>query len=174
MTDVKLSSKESIMLQCYATSCFIAELKNNNFEETYLKTMSFEDKTVEYIMKKSGLGNPGYYLLALYGILVLPKEADKSYTQHIKKIDKQIDQMNLTIDDGYNKKGQHCRHIKNSISHGHSEFLDPDMVFFDEDKETGEKYRLEIPREKMGELLRVMVLELQVYFNTLLSKKVKI
>lgn len=123
----QITEKESLLLQCLATTSFMAELNNDNFlSSDYFEKMKFGNEDIKQILKQSGMGNPAALQMMLYALLVIPKEVLSSNDYHrleaeMQSINSKIDQIVETESISYYEKDKdkidYLYHMRNAIAH---------------------------------------------------------
>ena len=103
-----------------------------------------------------GVDNQGCALMALYGMLVIPKELLKDkYKDEYDAINTWLASVLLDIQSTYTKSPKdYLRHIRNSVAHARVSF-DPNstITFEDEDKRNGLTFCAKLPLVLLGSLL---------------------
>ena len=70
-----LSQEDNLVIQSYLTIALLAELHNNNLlESPFFGKMTFGAPWVKKLLREVGIDNQGCAIIALYAMLVLPRE----------------------------------------------------------------------------------------------------
>ena len=130
--DMNINEKQSLLLQIFSTTRLISALNNSKFidSECYNRLINENhiDKTDDYVIRKSGIGNPACLLMMLYALIVIPKEIlNELDVFDVNKINCIIEHNELVFqkrssyekDEVYKKKHNcemnYIRHIRNGV-----------------------------------------------------------
>lgn len=87
-----ITQEDNLLIQSYITVSFLLELKNLDFlNSDYYKNAEFQDKYVQESITTIGIDNQGSMLMALYAMLVIPKEKIKS------RFESEFDKLNEVV-----------------------------------------------------------------------------
>lgn len=77
--DIVYGNKDNLLIYSYFTTAFLTELHALDFlESEYYRTAKFQDKFLHEIFPKWGrIENPGMLMMALYAMLVIPRQLIK-------------------------------------------------------------------------------------------------
>ncbi|WP_198335617.1 HEPN family nuclease [Psychrobacter celer] len=156
------SQEDNLLIQSYMTIGFLFELKRLNFlDSAYYKNSDFDDKFLQKTLPNIGIDNQGTLLIALYTMLVIPKELiEEKYTNDFKNLNDFIQSITLNAESTYkrdkdeqgNPNINYVRHIRNSVSHAKVEFTPTNEVVFKDDY-NNQTCTITISLEKIGTLL---------------------
>lgn len=177
----KISEKESLLLQCLAITCFLAELSNNDFlGSDYFNNLTFANEACKEILIKSGLGNPATMQMMLYALLVVPKEILSGteyieFEDHSKKINplmaSLVEEETFSTYDNENSKEKinYIRHIRNSLAHSKCKFTVENYknyVFFTDSGKNSKQCSIKIECYKVGKVLMELQKLIMEYYNS--------
>lgn len=153
------TQEQNLLFQSYFTVSLLVELKNNDLlNSQYFERMTFGAPWIKEELRKIGVDNQGSAMMALYAMLVLPREIiNQIYSSEYDKIDAFLakhTQNTITNYSSDSSSVRYLRHIRNAVSHARVEFRPSDAVIFkDENHRTGENFSTELPLRYLGELL---------------------
>lgn len=154
-----LKQEDDLLLQSYMTWSLLVELHNHDFiNSNYFKEMNFGARWIQESLPKVGIDNQGFAMIALYSMLVIPKEVvQKPYSAEYEKVQQFLKTHVRNTTSNYIKdkpKINFIRHIRNAVAHTNVEFKPCDAIIFnDRNSRTGEIFRCELPLDKLGHLL---------------------
>lgn len=117
--------------------------------------MQFSSPFIKNKLLKIGIDNQGSALIALYVMLVIPKEIIfKRYTREYEDIRTFLESHTENTSSSYNSdnpKIDFLRHIRNAVAHSRIEFRPKEVIIFlDANERTGEKFKTELPLAQFG------------------------
>jgi len=166
-----MTHADNLILQAYYTTILINELANNKFMESdFYRDMTFGQPVIKEELKKIGLDNQGSALMALYAMLVIPREIleekkypaereslkEEKYRAEYKKLNYFLKDVVTNTVTNYPKdspKVNFIEHIRNSVAHARVEFESNDYVLFrDQGKRDGKdcKFETRLPLKFLG------------------------
>lgn len=152
------NQEENLIVQSYLAILLFQELKRNNFiDSIFFSEMQFQNSSFkDFIKRHNEIDNQGVGLLALYAMLVVPKELIGT------KFENDYDQINdfligITQNTQTNYRNDRSkinflRHIRNAVAHARVSFREKDVIIF-EDSNSRENFYTELPLKDMGEFL---------------------
>lgn len=155
-----LTQEDNLLFQSYFTFVLLVELNNNKFLQTQsFRDMKFGSPWIKEKLTDIGIDNQGCLLIALYVMLVIPRELiSKKYSNEYNGIRKFLEshaQNTSTTYKGDSPTIDYLRHIRNSVAHSRVSFRPNDVVIFeDKNARTGEAFRTEVPLQNVGELIQ--------------------
>jgi hypothetical protein len=173
----KITPEQDLLFQSYFTVSLLAELKNNKFIESgYFQGMTFGAPWIKNELRKIDVDNQGCALMALYAMLVLPKEIiQQSYASDYEKINdflKTHTQNTVTTYSTDASSVNYIRHIRNAVAHVRVEFRPNDAVVFkDVDLHSNAKFSTELPLKFLGELIHQLQMVHIAYIRDLQKAK---
>ena len=131
----QLNQEDNFLFQSYFTFVLLKELTTANFlKSDYFKAMRFGSPWIKDELKNIGIGNLGCILIALYTMLVVPKQF--LYTKYSTEYDEiqgflrtHTQNTVKTYDEDINDI-DFLRHIRNSVAHVRVEFRPKDVIIF--------------------------------------------
>lgn len=148
------------MIYSYFTMAFLMELHALDFPESeYCRTAKFQDKFLHEIFPKWGrIENPGMLMMALYAMLVIPRQLIKdAFPTEFSEINPLIDTIQTNASSSYKtdkEKIDYIRHIRNTVAHANADFSIGNFVIFrDEDPRSRSKCKIKIPLADVGQLM---------------------
>ena len=155
-----LTQKDNLLFQSYFTFVLLAELRNSDFlKSEFFREMDFGSPWIKEELTKIGIDNQGCALIALYVMLVIPRElifdnCSNEYDgirvfleSHTQNTSTTYRRDSPTID--------FLRHVRNSVAHARVSFRPNDVIIFsDENDWTGEAFASELPLQYLGELIQ--------------------
>ncbi|MBO1064027.1 MULTISPECIES: HEPN family nuclease [Nostocales] len=151
-----ITHADNLILQAYYTTVLIVELKNNEFMESgFYQNMTFGQPVIKEELKKIGVDNQGSALMALYAMLVIPREIlyDNYSAEYVKLNDflNEVVTNTVTSYPSDSLKVDFIRHIRNSVAHAQVEFEPNDYVLFqDRDDRRGYEFETRLPLKSFG------------------------
>ncbi|SNT69542.1 HEPN family nuclease [Psychrobacter sp. LV10R520-6] len=125
-----ITQEDNLLIQSYITVSFLLELKNLDFlNSDYYKNAEFQDKYVQESITTIGIDNQGSMLMALYAMLVIPKEKIKSRFE--SEFDKLNEVVNTIKNDAKTESDyttdsegiDYVSHIRNAVAHAKVSFI---------------------------------------------------
>ena len=156
-----LTQEQNLVIQTYLSFCLTVELKNNEFfTSEYFQNMNFDDPWVKKYLKEIGIDNRGTLLMALYAMLVVPKElVGKAYELDYSAINDWIALQASNTKTTYAKdttQVDHIRHLRNATAHASIEVESNSVVRIKDRSlrvKQDEQFSTDFPLSKIGELL---------------------
>ena len=156
MKDVTISEEDNLIIQSYYTVCLLNALGDKFTENTYFQDLEFNNDSIKEGLKHVTVQNQGSALMALYAMLIIPKELiGKKYHIEYERINDFLNKECFDINTTYKndkKKINFLRHLRNAVAHANISF-DPNnyMKFYDKNKK--EEFNAKLSLSKMGKLL---------------------
>jgi len=154
-----LSRDDNLILQTWYTIILIKELWRSGFiNSRFFDSMPFEFPFIKEEIKKINVDNQGSALMALYAMLVVPKEILKDrYSDEYEELNTFLENVTNETYSDYPEDSQGVnffRHIRNAVAHASVEF-EPDKFVTFSDTNTRKNYRFEtkLPLVKLGEFI---------------------
>ncbi|MDL1988977.1 MAG: hypothetical protein LWX08_15305 [Deltaproteobacteria bacterium] len=168
---MEYTQDDNLLIQCYFTTAFLTELKNNNFlDSEYYKNANFEDNFVKKNLPKVGIDNQGTLLIFLYTMLVVPKQLiGQDFPNEFAELNIKVDQIKSDINSTYlqdSEKIDYIRHIRNAVAHARLTFIPNEAVTFTDENNRREKCTITIPLNNVG----LFLTELQKVFMKYIEK----
>lgn len=159
--EIKLKPEQQFPFQAYFTIELLSELQQNLFlSSPYFKEMKFQDEFVKRHLPDIGIGNLGFLVMALYGILVLPWERTRRpYREKYECVNRFLtcvvrDSFSSYRDD--NERIHFAYHLRNALAHARIEFIDEEYFKFS-DVRGNEKFSAQLSMKDAGILLRMLM-----------------
>ncbi len=155
-----LTQKDNLLFQSYFTFVLLVELRNNNFlGSECFGEMSFGSPWIKEELTKIGVDNQGCALIALYVMLVIPREMiSDTYSQQYDAIRRFLKIHTQNTSTTYKKDSPEInflRHIRNAVSHASVSFRPNDVIVFtDSNARTGERFETELSLQYLGEFIQ--------------------
>jgi hypothetical protein len=149
-----ISQEANLILQSYITISLISELRNNGFlESEFFGQMKFGSPWIKDALMKIGADNQGSALMALYAMLVIPRQLIfEEYPEKVEAIQNFLRsnaQNTKTTYKSDTPKIDFLRHIRNAVSHSRVSFREKDVViFYDQYKD--QEFSTELPLRYFG------------------------
>jgi hypothetical protein len=158
--DSEISQQDDLVIQSYATIVLLAELVNNNLlGSSYFGKMTFGAPWIKEVLPTIGIDNQGCAVIALYAMLVLPREiVGQAYSSEYDAINSFLrnhTQHTSTTYQSDNPVIDYIRHIRNAVSHARIEFRPGDVIIF-EDIRGNESFSTELPLMYLGQLVSLL------------------
>lgn len=151
-----ITQADNLILQAYYTTSLIAELKNNHFVESdFFQNMAFGQPAIKEGLKEIGVDNQGSALMALYAMLVIPREILKEkYGSEYAALNDFLKGVVTNTATNYPNDSPNInflRHIRNSVAHAQVEFEPNSYVLFrDKDERCGFQFETRLPLDSLG------------------------
>ncbi len=161
IVQVPFSSDENLVIQSYITFSLLAELHNNKLlESTYFEEMTFGVEWFKTELRSIGVDNQGCAMMALYSMLVLPREiVQSSFAAQYDDIQKFLEQHCMNTVTNYSRdksKVSYIGHIRNAVAHARVKFRPNECVIFSDASPKGETFTTELPLTKLGEFITLL------------------
>jgi hypothetical protein len=178
----EINQEDDILIQSFLTIELLAELHNNKFlNSEYFNKLNIQDMNVKTILPQIGIDNQGFLLMALYALLVIPKQfLEKKFPDDFEALKKFILSIQVASQSTYKDEERienidFVRHIRNAVAHGRVKFTpEISVTFSDKDfnKRREVKYSCEItiPTNQIGHLIS----KLQIIFLKYIEQKNKL
>jgi HEPN pEK499 p136 len=163
-----ITQEDNLILQTYYTFILLMELgdeKNNFLNSDYYNRMQL-DLAVRQGLNEITVQNQGSLLMALYAMLVIPKELlEKEYKNEYKGINTFLRGHIAETITSYPKEDEtdlssidFVRHIRNSVSHARVSFEPHQFIMFidrrvDQNGDLKAEFSTKLPLAKVGEFL---------------------
>ena len=160
-----LTQEDNLLFQSYFTFVLLVELRNHDFQNSeYFENMRFGSPWIQKEISNIGIDNQGCALIALYVMLVIPRELiSKKYPNEYSDIGDFLKHNTTHTSTNYPEdipNIDYLRHIRNSVTHGRVSFKPKHSIIF-EDERDGKKntkytFRTELPLIRVGALLQML------------------
>ena len=154
-----LTQEQNLLFQSYFTVSLLVELKNNSLlDSAYYEGITFGAPWIKEELRSIGIDNQGCAMMALYAMLVLPREIiQQAYSSEYDDINNFLQSIMQNTTTKYRSDSSginFLRHIRNAVAHARVEFSPNDVVtFFDENSRTNENFSSELPLTQLGEFI---------------------
>ena len=154
-----INQADNLILQAYYTTNLIVELKNNKFlKSDFFQGMTFGQPAIKEELKIVDVDNQGSALMALYAMLVIPKEILKEqYSAEYAALNEflQLVVTNTVTNYPHDSPSiNFVHHIRNSVAHARVEFVENDYVLFrDKNKDRHWQFETRLPLNFLGEFI---------------------
>ena len=154
-----LNQADNLILQAYYTTALIAELKNHKFiESDFFKGMTFGLPAIKEGLTEIGVGNRGSALMALYAMLVIPREfLEEQYSAEYTALNEYLQRVVTVIENSYpldSPSNNFVNHIRNSVAHARVEFVENNYILFcDKNKSGSRQFKARLPLTFLGEFI---------------------
>lgn len=158
-----LTQEQNLIFQSYFSTAFLLELKNNDFlDSDFFKSMKFGSPWIKDEIEKIGIDNQGSLLMALYSMLVIPRQLiQDKFKDEYDEINKYLDTVTKNTHTDYQSDSpsvNYLQHIRNAVAHSHVSFNPSISVTFADERKnynTNQKDRFstELPLRSFGEFL---------------------
>jgi hypothetical protein len=165
-----INQADNLILQSYYTTILLAELKDKKFVKSdYFQDMSFHQPVIKEALRTIDVDNQGSALMALYAMLVIPKEIlREKYASEYNKINEFLTARVTNTETTYPKDSPNIDflwHIRNSVAHARVEFAPNDYILFRDKDRNRNRFETRLPLRFFGEL----ILKLQVIHDYYVS-----
>lgn len=156
----QLNQEENLLFQSYFTFALLTELTSANFlKSDYFKAMSFGSPWIKDELENIGIDNQGCALIALYTMLVVPRQLlnSKYSTEYdgIRGFLRTHTQNTTTTYKEDTPDIDFLRHIRNSVAHARVEFRPDDVIIFSDSNSSATKmFKTELPLKHLGKFLQ--------------------
>lgn len=157
---IELTQKDDLVLQSYIIISLLSELQSNNLlSSEYFEGMTFGMPWIKEELKSSGsIGNRGCVLIALYAMLVIPREiVESQFSAEYTEIGDFLSnhaQNTITNYRSDSSTPQYLRHIRNAVAHARVSFQSNGAVLFtDENRRSNESFSTELSFQNLNELV---------------------
>ena len=154
----RLTQKENLLFQSYYTFSLLTELHNNRLlESEYHNGMVFGVPQIKEDLRSIGIDNQGCVLMALYVMLVIPKEiVQQKYSLEYDSISEFLQTHTQNTSTTYRSDTptvRYLRHIRNAVTHARVEFRPYDVIIFSDANSNKESFSTELPLSHLGEFV---------------------
>lgn len=152
-----ITQEDNLVLQSYATLSLLAELHNNKLlDSAFFEGMTFGAPWVKEQLRTIGVDNQGCAMIALYAMLVLPREVvQEAHATEYDAINVWLATNTQNTTTNYqsdNTTVNFIRHIRNAVSHARVAFRPNDVIIFeDENTRRHQSFSTELPLQHLGE-----------------------
>ena len=165
-----LSQSQNLVLQSYFTVSFLGELISNDFlASDYFNNMKFRAPWLKDQLRVIGIDNQGSALMALYAMLVIPRETIfDELSEEYGKVNRFLAEKTINTQSTYAYKSDipdYLRHIRNAVSHASIQFLPNNLVIFNDKDKKGNTFHTELPLIHFGDLINQLQLIHLVYIS---------
>jgi hypothetical protein len=170
-----IEQKDDLLLQSSIMYALLAELHNDRFVTSdYFEKMNFSEPWFKTRLQKNGVGNKGFVMIALYSLLVLPKEVilniDPTEYENIREF---VKKHARNITSTYKSDIQNVdfiRHIRNAVAHANVALGPNDVIIFSDknprNSNSIEEFKCELPIDKLIDLLPKLQSIIFKYINS--------
>jgi len=164
-----ITQEDNLILQSYYMVVLLKELGSNNFfGSDYFTGMNFDSLPVKEGLRQVGIDNQGSALMALYAMLVIPKELiQKTYPNEYENINSFLRRYTVNTRTSYPDEDakavstiKFINHIRNAVVHARVGFIPHETiafkdVWFTDGSKTNIKaeFTTELPLCKLGDFL---------------------
>jgi intein/homing endonuclease len=174
-----MTQEDNLIVQSQISIAFLVELKNNNFlKSSFYDSMKFGVPEYKNVISTIGIDNQGTLLLALYSMLVIPKQLiEKEFTKQFDEVNIKLQQYIMTEETTYKKDQKakiinYLHRIRNAVAHARVEF-DPNNIvtFTDNNPQTTEYCVLKIKLDDIGYFLTQLQSIFMEYYKKRLAEQ---
>ena len=163
--NTEFTQEDNLILQSYIIISLLSELQSNNLlSSEYFEGMTFGMRWIKDELRSSGsIGNRGCALIALYAMLVIPRElVREQFSAEYAEIDDflkncaQDTKTTYKCDDYDPSTAQYLWHIRNAVAHARVSFQSNGAVLFTDEKISKNKiesFSTELSFQNLNELL---------------------
>ena len=173
-----LTHDDNLILQTWYTTILIHELRRSDFiNSSAFESMDFELPFIKHEIRSLNVDNQGSALMALYAMLVVPREIiKKRYSDEYDDLNIFLESVTYDTHSDYandSKKVNFFRHIRNAVAHARVEF-EPDkyVTFFDTDTRNNNQFETKLPLKNLGDFIGRLQ-KLHVRYVTERTKKIQ-
>ncbi len=177
-----LSQEQNLIFQSYFTTAFLLELKNNEFlDSNFFEEMEFGSPWIKDEIVKIGIDNQGALLMALYSMLVIPRELiQDEFLYEYDEINKYLATVAKNTQSDYHSDTpivNYLQHIRNAVAHSRVSFNPKVSVIFNDERQnyrTNQKeyFSTELPLIKLGEfLMKLQTIHLEYISKLQIAQK---
>ena len=153
-----MSQEDNLLIQSYISVVLLAELgKNKFFKSDYFKNMPFDAPWVKEELGKVGPDNQGTALMALYAMLVIPRQlAFNKYPDVVKELSEFLVSKTQKTASTYVADKPNVNfllHVRNAVAHARVTFRESDAVVFADRSKSGETFVTELPLSSLGQFM---------------------
>lgn len=147
---------DNVIIQSYCTAALISELNRNEFlASRFFAEMDFSESLARQVIEAVGLENQGFFLIALYAMLVIPRQliADK-YQREYKDLNRFLAETVSYIATDYPEDKTHVnylRHVRNSVAHAGVKFDPSSHIAFLDANRRGNTFEAHLPIKKCSD-----------------------
>lgn len=175
---VKYTEHENLIIQTYMNFIWLHEMHSLEFVKTNeYKQLNFSDKYTQNSISERGVINQGTIPVALYSMLVIPKETIfKEYADNYNEINafiaselKPLTKTNYKSD---KISVDYLRHLRNSVSHVRFDMTTEDgfVIFKDENSRSLEKFECKLSNLDLGAIVEKLSLVHKKYIQMIQSR----
>lgn len=169
---VKYTEHENLIIQTYMNFIWLHEMHCLEFVKTEeYKQLNFSDKFTQNTIGERGVINQGTIPVALYSMLVIPKETIfNEYMDSYDHINTYIaNKLKPKIKTNYKSDKitvDYLRHLRNSVSHVRFDMTsENDFVIFNDENRFGEEFECKLSNSDLGEIIQQLSLVHQAYIQ---------
>lgn len=174
-----MTQEDNLIVQSQISIAFLVELKNNNFlKSSFYDSMKFGVPEYKNVISTIGIDNQGTLLLALYSLLVIPKQLiEKEFPEQFEVVNIQLQQYIVTEETTYKKdkktnKINYLHRIRNAVAHARVEFEPNNIVIFkDKNPNTDEFCVLSMKLSDVGDFLTQLQSIFFAYYKKRLAEQ---
>ena len=170
-----IEQKDDLLLQSSIMYALLAELHNDRFVTSdYFEKMNFSEPWFKTRLQKNGVGNKGFVMIALYSLLVLPKEVilniDPTEYENIREFVKKHARNITSTYESDIPNVDFIRHIRNAVAHANVALGPNDVIIFSDknprNSNSIEEFKCELPIDKLIDLLPKLQSIIFKYINS--------
>lgn len=173
-----IEQKDDLLLQSSIMYALLAELHNDRFVTSdYFEKMNFSEPWFKTRLQKNGVGNKGFVMIALYSLLVLPKEVlpkevipntDPTEYENIREFVKEHARNITSTYKSDIPNVDFIRHIRNAVAHANVALGPNDVIIFSDKnpRNSIEEFKCELPIDKLIDLLPKLQSIIFKYINS--------
>lgn len=176
---VKYSEHENLIIQTYMNFIWLHEIHSLEFVKTNeYKTLKFSDEYTQKTIAERGVINQGSIPVALYSMLVIPKETIfNEYIDEYNDINTYIANVLKPQTDSTYKSDEnvidYLRHLRNSVSHAKFSMTEYHgfVIFMDENSRSGEKFECKLSNLDLGKIIEKLILVHTKYIQKIQNRQ---
>lgn len=164
-----IEQKDDLLLQSSIMYALLAELHNDRFVTSdYFEKMNFSEPWFKTRLQKNGVGNKGFVMIALYSLLVLPKEVIPNTDENIREFVKEHARNITSTYKSDIPNVDFIRHIRNAVAHANVALGPNDVIIFSDKnpRNSIEEFKCELPIDKLIDLLPKLQSIIFKYINS--------
>ncbi len=156
MNSNDINQDDNLIVQSYYSVCLFNALGSQFTENKCFQDLKFGNDSIKDGLRHITVQNQGSALMALYAMLVIPKETiGKKYQIEYENINIFLQKYCFDINTSYKSDGNNInfiKHLRNAVAHANIYFEPNDYIGF-HDRNKKETFNAKLPLSKMGNLL---------------------